>query len=103
MRGYLVIENDMKKKFFELCFDAYWKNNEDITDEKNINKILDSIDQDKSDFLKKIENKDIKDMLKKLTSDAFEKDIFGAPTFVINNKIFWGQDRLDYALEEYYS
>ena len=103
MRGYLVIENDMKKKFFELCFDAYWKNNEDITDEKNINKILDSIDQDKNDFLKKIENKDIKDMLKKLTSDAFEKDIFGAPTFVINNKIFWGQDRLDYALEEYYS
>ena len=103
MRGYLIIENNMKKKFFELCFDAYWKNNEDITDEKNINKILDSIDQDKNDFLKKIENKDIKDMLKKLTSDAFEKDIFGAPTFVIDNKIFWGQDRLDYALEEYYS
>ena len=33
--------------------------------------------------------------------DAFEKDIFGAPTFVVNNKIFWGQDRLDYALDEY--
>ena len=32
---------------------------------------------------------------------AFEKDIFGAPTFVVNGKIFWGQDRLDYALEEY--
>ena len=34
---------------------------------------------------------------------AFEKDIFGAPTFVVNNKIFWGQDRLDYALDEYNS
>ena len=35
-----------------------------------------------------------------LTDLAFEKDIFGAPTFVVNNKIFWGQDRLDYALDE---
>ena len=29
-----------------------------------------------------------------------DKDIFGTPTFIINNKIFWGQDRLEYALEE---
>ena len=38
--------------------------------------------------------------LKRLTSDAFEKEVFGAPTFIVNNKIFWGQDRLEYALEE---
>ena len=44
-----------------------------------------------------------KEKLKNLTSEAFEKDIFGAPTFVVNNKIFWGQDRLDYALDEYNS
>ena len=45
----------------------------------------------------------LKDELKELTNNAFEKDIFGAPTFVVNNKIFWGQDRLDYALDEYNS
>ena len=28
--------------------------------------------------------------------------VFGAPTFIaINNKIFWGQDRLEFALDEY--
>ena len=47
-----------------------------------------------------IKEKSIKDDLKKLTSDAFEKEVFGAPTFIVNNKIFWGQDRLEYALEE---
>jgi 2-hydroxychromene-2-carboxylate isomerase len=36
-----------------------------------------------------------------LTQYAYEKDIFGAPTFVVNKKIFWGQDRLNFALEEY--
>ena len=34
---------------------------------------------------------------------AFNEDVFGAPTFVVNNKIFWGQDRLEYALDEYNS
>jgi len=35
-----------------------------------------------------------------LTSEAFQKEVFGAPTFIVNNKIFWGQDRLEYAIEE---
>ncbi|MDA8842641.1 hypothetical protein N9M95_01835 [Candidatus Pelagibacter bacterium] len=38
--------------------------------------------------------------MKQLTNDAFEKEAFGAPTFIVNNKIFWGQDRLEYAIEE---
>ena len=42
----------------------------------------------------------VKDKLKELTSNAFEKELFGAPSFVANNKIFWGQDRLEYAIEE---
>ena len=41
-----------------------------------------------------------KDELKNITNEAFKNDIFGAPTFAVNNKIFWGQDRLEYALEE---
>ena len=45
-------------------------------------------------------NNTIKDNLKKLTEEAFQKEIFGAPTFIVNNKLFWGQDRFEYALEE---
>ena len=43
---------------------------------------------------------EIKEKLKKLTNDAFKKNIFGAPTYVVNNKNFWGQDRLEFAIEE---
>ena len=42
----------------------------------------------------------IKDSLRKKTSDAYAKGIFGAPTFVANNKIFWGQDRIEFVLKE---
>ena len=51
-------------------------------------------------FFKSIKEQSIKDKLIKLTTAAFEKEVFGTPTFIVNNKTFWGQDRLEYALEE---
>ena len=103
MRGYLVIDDKIKKKFFDICFDAYWKNNLDISNDEIIEKLLIMAGLDKQKFFDEINDYKIKDKLKELTNDAFEKNIFGAPTFVVNNKLFWGQDRLDYALDEYNS
>jgi len=103
MRGYLVLDKELKKKYFDLCFDAYWKENIDLSDIKNFENILDNCSINKDSFLKKIQDQKIKDQLKQLTENAFKKDIFGAPTFVVNNQIFWGQDRLNYALDEYSS
>ena len=103
MRGYLVIDDNVKEKFFNTCFDAYWKNDVDISNEKNVSEILNSVKINKDKFFESIKSIKIKDKLKNLTNDAFEKDIFGAPTFVVNDKIFWGQDRLDYAIDEYNS
>ena len=101
MRGYLLIDSKLIEKYLDFFFDAYWRDNLDVLDKKIINKILDQIGFDKEQFFKGISNDKIKSKLKKYTNDAFEKDIFGAPTFVVNQKIFWGQDRLDYAIEEF--
>ena len=103
MRGYLAIENRFKNKFFDLCFNSYWRDNVDISNKKNIENILKNCSIDKNIFFNEIENPKIKIQLKELTNNAFQKDIFGAPTFVVNDKIFWGQDRLNYALDEYNS
>ena len=54
----------------------------------------------KKKFFEDISNQKVKDELKSLTDKAFQNDVFGAPTFIVNNKLFWGQDRLEYALEE---
>ena len=103
MRGFILIEDIKKDKFLDKCFDAYWKNNIDISLEENIKQILTNCEIDVDFFNIGIKKQETKEKLKNLTSLAFEKDIFGAPTFVVNNKIFWGQDRLDYALEEFNS
>ena len=103
MRGYLVIDNKFKKKYFEICFDAYWRYNIDISNNKNVIKILRTSGIEKNKFFENIQDKKIKEKLKQLTNLAYKKNIFGAPTFIVNKKIFWGQDRLDYALDEYNS
>ena len=53
-----------------------------------------------SKFGVKVSDTKIKDKLKKLTNDALKKGIFGAPTYYVNRKVFFGQDRLSYAIDE---
>jgi 2-hydroxychromene-2-carboxylate isomerase len=100
MRGYLSVNDNQKNKYLNIFFDAYWKDNLDLSLEKEFLKLLENLKIDSKIFFDKIKQQSIKDDLKKFTYDAFEKEVFGAPTFIVNNKIFWGQDRLEYALEE---
>tara|TARA_Y100000741_G_scaffold96944_1_gene72016 strand:+ start:1149 stop:1736 length:588 start_codon:yes stop_codon:yes gene_type:complete len=100
MRGYLSVDDNQKEEFLNIFFNAYWKDNLDLSSEKEFSKLLDILRIKNKIFFDKIRQQSIKDDLKKITSDAFKKEVFGAPTFIVNNKIFWGQDRLEYALEE---
>jgi 2-hydroxychromene-2-carboxylate isomerase len=101
MRGYLFVEEDKKRDYLNSFFEAYWKDDVDLSVEDNIKSILKKLTINEDQFFNSINNQNIKDNLKQLTQEAFEKEIFGAPTFIVNNKIFWGQDRLEYALDEF--
>ena len=100
MRGYLQVSEKQKEIYLNTFFDAYWKDNINLSLENEISKLLKVLDIDIKIFFKEIKEQSIKNNLKELTSDAFKKEVFGAPTFIVKNKIFWGQDRLEYALEE---
>ena len=100
MRGFLFIEDNKKELYLNTLFDAYWRDNIDLSSENEIIKILNILDINNQNFLNGIKDQSIKDNLKDLTNDAFKKEVFGAPTFIVNNKIFWGQDRLEYAVDE---
>ena len=101
LRGYLLINDDVKDFYLDVMFNAYWKDNLDTSNEEILKTLIEKCKIDLSLFLKGIKNPKIKDDLKNVTQEAHDKEIFGAPTFVVNNKIFWGQDRLEFALEEY--
>ena len=100
MRGYLSVNSSKKIEYLNCFFDAYWKDNKDLSNLETINNLLSHLKIDQKKFYTSIKEQVTKDELIELTNKAFQKEVFGAPTFVVNNKIFWGQDRLEYALDE---
>ena len=101
MRGYLFIDNKVKDLYLDVIFDSYWKDDIDISVDDTLKNLLKKCKIESVSFFKGIKDLKIKDELKKATQAAHDKEIFGAPTFVVNDEIFWGQDRLDFALDEY--
>ena len=101
MRGYLFINDEVKDLYLNEIFDAYWKYNLDTSNVEILKSLLKKCEINSNDFFDGIKDPKIKDELKAVTQEAHNKEIFGAPTFVVNNKIFWGQDRLEFALDEY--
>ena len=101
MRGVFVAEEDNYKSYYiDNIFDAIWQDGLNMNDEIIIQKVLKNLSVNPKTFMLRLNSSMIKDSLRKKTSDAYSKGIFGAPTFVANNKIFWGQDRIEFALKE---
>ena len=101
MRGVLVAEEDnIKSYYIDSIFNTIWQDGLNMNDEIIIQKVLKNMSVNPKTFALRSTSSLIKDSLRRKTSDAYKKGIFGAPTFIVNNKIFWGQDRLEYAIEE---
>ena len=101
MRGVLVAEEDNFKSYYiDSIFDTIWQDGLNLNDENIFYKVLKNLNVNPKTFILRSSSSSIKDLLKKSTSEAYEKGVFGAPTFVSNNKIFWGQDRIEFVLNE---
>tara|TARA_Y100001958_G_C21167507_1_gene499996 strand:- start:481 stop:1128 length:648 start_codon:yes stop_codon:yes gene_type:complete len=92
----LLFDNDLEKTFTltkNLC-EAVWVQDLDVSDENVINKICEQLDLKES--TKNLYNKDEKviEVLKNNTSDAKKNNVFGVPTFLYKNELFFGQDRM---------
>ena len=101
MRGVFVAEEDnYKSHYIDSIFNAIWQDGLNMNDENVIQKVLKNLNINPKTFHLRSASSSIKDSLRKKTNEAYEKGIFGAPSFVSNNKIFWGQDRLEFVILE---
>ena len=101
MRCVLVAEkNNFKQNFVNKVFDAIWEDGLNLNDNLIVEKLLKNLDINPENFLMEAIEPKIKNELKKRTDEAYNNGIFGVPTFMINNKVFWGQDRLGFVLNE---
>jgi 2-hydroxychromene-2-carboxylate isomerase len=71
-----------------------------MNDEEVFLKFIKGQDVNADLFSLKYNDSVIKNDLIKRTNDSFVKGIFGVPSFIVNGKLFWGQDRLEFVLSE---
>ena len=101
MRGvFVAAEDGVKDLYIDKIFKAIWVDGINLNDEGVVEKVLKNIDINPKTFLLRAQSQNIKEQLRVKTNEAFKKGIFGAPTFVVKEKLFWGQDRLQYAVAE---
>ena len=101
MRAALVAEKDnFFRSFVDKVFNAIWVDSLNMNDDEIFLKFIKSQDLNADLFSLKYNDPMIKNELIKKTNDSFNKGIFGVPTFIVNGKMFWGQDRLEFVFNE---
>ena len=71
-----------------------------IDDPKNLKKILTRFIKTADEVIDFSESKQVEKEMNKYTKEAIDLAVFGAPTYILDDQIYWGQDRLDF-LERY--
>jgi len=79
-------------------FRAEFSDDADIADPGVMAGIVSRLGKDGSAVVARAQSQPIKDALRASTEQATRQGIFGAPTFLVDGELFWGDDRLDDAL-----
>lgn len=96
----LCFSGEMRAAFSRAVYDAEFAHGADISDTKVIEKILKGLGETPAKIFEKVNTQAIKDALRAETEAAQKNRIFGAPAFVTGDgELFWGNDRLEAALE----
>ena len=76
-------------------FSAAWVSDQDIGNMDVLREIL----GDDAIYLTHANAQEVKDELRQITDEAVAAGAFGAPFFLVGNEEFWGNDRLEMAIE----
>ena len=97
----VIIASKIKntKKEFVLANDimnALWVEELDIDNEKTLFDIITKIGLDADEIMSLAKTSECTKTFENYTSKAIKNDVFGAPTFIVEDQVYWGQDRLDF-------
>ena len=78
-------------------FKCVWIEEKDISNVETLLKVCNNLQLDGEKILE--DSKGFINFYNSLADKATKHNVFGSPSYVLNNEVFWGQDRLD-LLEE---
>lgn len=102
MRGAIGLQLSDAERFASYCeaiYRAIWVDALNMNDPATVGKVLTQAGFDPMAMMALANAQETKDALKAATEAAVARGVFGAPTFFVNDTMFWGQDRLDFVRE----
>jgi 2-hydroxychromene-2-carboxylate isomerase len=84
--------------FVRAVYHANFAEDQNIADGRVIGACLKSVNQDAETVLDVAGSVETKTMLREQTERAVDLGIFGAPSYIADQELFWGNDRLEEAL-----
>ena len=75
---------------------AIWEQERDVAAESTLMEIASELRLDAVALARRAGSAEIVARYKALTQEAIDRQVFGAPTYVYRDELFWGQDRLDF-------
>jgi 2-hydroxychromene-2-carboxylate isomerase len=102
MRGAVGLQLHQPERFIGYCdavYSAIWVNALNMNDAATVGKVLQNAGFDPQALMTLANDPATKEALKSATTEAVTRGIFGAPTFFVDEQMFWGQDRLDFVKE----
>jgi 2-hydroxychromene-2-carboxylate isomerase len=85
--------------FVRAVYQANFAEDRDIAQSETLLSILNSLGQPGAQLLERAESPENKERLRQQTDEAARLGIFGAPAFISGAELFWGNDRLEDAIE----
>jgi 2-hydroxychromene-2-carboxylate isomerase len=86
-------------EFVRAVYRANFAQDREISDPSVIAEVLEALDLPAPALIERAETDEAKGRLRARTEEAQRRGIFGAPSFVVEGELFWGNDRLEDALE----
>ena len=97
MRGcFVAIDEGKMPAYGRACFEAYWRDDKDLSKPEVLGPVAASAGLEESAFLAAINDDEIKQRLFAGTDEAIARGVFGSPTFFVNgDDMYFGNDRLE--------
>ena len=102
LRGALAMRRFGKEwAYLEAIFAAYWERDDaSVAELEGLRPVAEALGVDPGRFLALAESAEVRQELIAETDAGLARGVFGAPTFVVGDEIFWGKDRMDFIDEE---
>ena len=94
LRMILQLPEDQKAPLIHAIYRAYWADDRDINDDTVLAELAVGVGLDGPALVAGTKQDAVKERLKVATDEAVKLGLFGAPCFMVDDLLFWGQDRL---------